>query len=153
MQPGSTCWWHQTLSVLCFFPTAGMLSCHKPFPRLSLWFPSSLPAPDVHRMLYCGLCPTLLLLGFKMCYPSNYHSLENHRRKLFSFLCVITIKEVFTFLPERQTENAHVRGVLIHPWRNGNRKTPRGISTMCFAEPLLSSLSIIRSPCPITVLH
>lgn len=102
--PGSpTCWWHQTLSGLCFFffPTAGVLSCHKPFPRLSLRSLSSLPAPDVHRLLHCGLCPALLLLGFKTCYPPpNDHSLKNHRKKLFSFLCVITIKEVFTFLPE-----------------------------------------------------
>lgn len=62
---------HFLFFVVVFFPTAGMLSCHTPFPRLSLRSPLSRPAPDVHRLLHCGLCPALLLLGFKTCYPAK----------------------------------------------------------------------------------
>lgn len=79
----------------------------------------SLPCRSQLQMFTgCFIVGTVQLFycwGSRRVTPPNDHSLKNHRRKLFSFLCVITIKEVFTFLPERQAENAHVRGVLIYP--------------------------------------
>lgn len=147
MQPWSTCWWLQTLSVLrffFFFPPQPGTSCPKPTTRLSLWFPSSSPPdPAVNRLLCCGFCPTLLLLGFKTCYPKAIPTWKTTEESYLLF-CVWRPSRKCSLPPptQRRTEDTLVRSVLVHPWRKAmktGRPQEEHQQKTCLAEstPLL----------------
>lgn len=99
-----TCWWHQTLSGLCFFffffPQQGCCLVISLSPDSVFGLSRRCQLQMFTGCFIVGSVQLFYCWGSRRVTPPNDHSLKNHRKKLFSFLCVITIKEVFTFLPE-----------------------------------------------------